>query len=182
MEISGNSLNQPVNFYTKNTGNTINLAINDPNLPMTNVFAPEFESKEKIKNISQNTKRKKSKNKRLNTYDTDYLPDEAAEITESTESNNDNIFTSQPDNKIKKNIKKTLNHIVTTIPLINYCYLRQKEKTLKNTVNKLTGINQNVDELLNISVPIGEETAVYKDIANNLNSAVHLIGNANKEI
>lgn len=181
MEISGNSLNQPVNFYTKNTGNTINLAINDPNLPITNVFAPEFESKEKIKSISQNTKRKKSKNKRLNTYDTDYLPDETAE-TEVSENNADNIFSSQSENKIKKNIKKTIEHMVTTIPLINYCYLRQKEKTLKNAVNTLTGINQNVDELLNISVPIGEETALYKDIANNLNSAVHIIGSANKEI
>jgi hypothetical protein len=181
MEISGNSLNQPVNFYTKNTGNTINLAINDPNLPMTNVFAPEFESKEKIKNITQISKRKKSKNKRLNTFDTDYLPDESPQ-TDLPENNTNNIFTSQPENEVKKNIKKTIKHIVTAIPLINYCYLRQKEKTIKNTVDKLTGINQNVDELLNISVPIGEENAVYKDIADNLNNAVHLIGNANKEI
>jgi len=181
MEISGNSLNQPVNFYTKNTGNTINLAINDPSLPITNVFAPEFESKEKIKNISQNTKRKKNKNKRLNTFDTDYLPDEVQEA-ETPENNKNNIFSSQDENRIKNNLKKTIEHIVTTIPLINYCYLRQKERTLKNAVNTLTGINQNVDELLNISVPIGEETAVYKDIANNLNNAVHIIGTTNKEI
>jgi hypothetical protein len=184
MEISGNSLNQPVNFYTKNTGNTINLAINDPNLPMTNVFAPEFETKEKIKNITQTSKRRKSKNKRLNTFDTDYLPDETAEIAETNtcENNSNNIFTSQSENKIKKNLKKTFKHIFASVPLINYCYLRQKERTIKNTVDKLNGINQNVDELLNISVPIGEESTVYKDIADNLNNAVHLIGNANKEI
>ncbi len=180
MEISGNSLNQPVNFYTKNTGNTINLAIKDSSLPMQSVSAPEFEVKEKIKKTQQ--KKKKSINKRLNTYDTDYLPDEVQE-KEPVEKNTDNIFAApNTENKIKSNIKKTIEHIVTTTPLINYCYLRQKERTIKSAVDKLNGISRNVDELLNISVPIGEESAVYKDIANNLNSAVHIIGNANKKI
>ena len=75
MEISGNSINQPVNFYPKNTGNNINMAIDGENhLYQANIFAHEFAAMQNKKNITLPI-RKKRKSKRLNTMDTDYLPD-----------------------------------------------------------------------------------------------------------
>ena len=75
MEISGNSLNQPVNFYTKNTGNTINMAIDSDNrlYPNNNIFAPEFGA---ITNPKQQTTQKKKKNTSFMSFCTEsqFLP------------------------------------------------------------------------------------------------------------
>ena len=181
MEISSNSINQPVNFYTKNTGNTINMAIDEDNRILNgNIFASEFGIKSVTKPLNRSSKRKR-KSKRLNTYDTDYLPDDIQE-TEINEVEKDNFFISPIEEDILTKIKKNLLHIISITPVINYFILKNKTKKIKKTVKKLTDINQNVDDMLNTRVPYGEETKLYTDIAENLTNAANIIGKANRNI
>ena len=64
MEISNNSLNQPVSFYTKNTGNNINMAIDGENhLYQSNVFSAEINEQIINKKTAKPIKSKK-RNKR----------------------------------------------------------------------------------------------------------------------
>ena len=180
MEISGNSINQPVNFYPKNTGNTINMAIDGENhFYQSNIFAPEFGAINSKKNITIPI-RKKRKSKRLNTIDTDYLPDEI--IEESSKEDADNFFIAEEKNNIKESLKKIIEHFLTATPLINYFFLKKKHQKIQKTVETLSDISQNVDELLNSAVPYGEERTVYQDIAKNLTDAANLLGKANKEL
>ena len=150
----------------------------DNQLYQSNVFAPEFASKETIKNTSIPI-RKKRKNKRLNTIDSEYLPDE--EIKVETNKNNDNFFIAEKSSSFAS-FKKGMKHFFSTTPLINYFFLREKEGKIKKTVEQLNDITQNVDELLNSAVPYGEEKMLYQDIAQNLSNAATLFGKANKEI
>ena len=178
MEISGNS--QPVGFYTKNTGNTINMAINEDNsLYPRNIFAPEFMTETIKKNASLPKKRRKSK--RLNTLDSDYLPDEVEEVTETKEDSN-NFFVKEETNTINKNIQKAWEHFLTSTPLINYFFMQRKKNNIQKAVETLNNISQNVDELLNTAVPYGEAATVYTDVAKNLTDAANIIGKTNKEV
>ncbi len=180
MEISGNNLNQPVNFYTKNTGNNINMAIgNDNQLYGSNVFSGEIFSQELNRHASVPV-RKKRKSKRLNTLDSDYLPDEAIE-DENTHQNN-NFFLEKEQNNIINRFKKTLEHFFTATPLINYFFLKRKKQQIKKTVETLNNINQNVDELMNSAIPYGESSELYGNIAKNLTEAASILGQTNKEL
>lgn len=180
MEISGSSINQPVNFYPKNTGNTINMAIDgDNHLYQSNIFTPEFAAMQNKKNVTLPI-RKKRKSKRLNTMDTDYLPDEM--VDETLKDNADNFFIAEEKKQIRENFKKAIDHFLTATPLINYFFLRKKHQKIQRTVETLSDISQNVDELLNSAVPYGEEKMVYQDIAKNLTDAANLLGKANKEL
>ena len=179
MEISS-GLNQPVNFYTRNTGNNIKMAVDNENqLLQSNIFAPEFGAREVEKKISNPIKRKR-KSKRLNTIDTDYLPDEVSSV-QNVESNQ-NFFVEKDQNPIFENIKKGIETFFTNTPLVNYFFLQGKKQRIKKTVEKLNDITQNVDELMNTTVPYGEETNLYHDIARNLTDAANIIGKANKEM
>lgn len=181
MEISGNSYNQPVSFYTKNTGNNINTVIDGDNqLYPANIFAPEFAARETAKNTTIPI-RKKRKSKRLNTIDTDYLPDEVEETSIKKEEV-DNFFITKETNPFFENFKKSIDFFLTSTPLINYFFLKQKKQRIQKTVASLNDINQNVDELLNTAVPYGEEATLYHDIAKNLTDAASLLGKANKEL
>ncbi len=175
MEIPSNNINQPVTFYTKNTGNTINMAIDDNQFYQSNIFSPELN--EQIINNKKVTKpiRKKRKNKRLNTLDSDYLPDTIDEETINQEERNFFI-------KSSLNIKKRIEYIMENLPLINYFYMRNKGKKIRQTVEILNDINENVDELLNSKVPYGEEKEIYSSVAKNLGKAINLIGKTNKNI
>ncbi len=170
MEIPSNNINQPVTFYTKNTGNTINMAIDDNQFYQSNIFSPELN--EQIINNKKVTKpiRKKRKNKRLNTLDSDYLPD-------AIDEEDGNFFI-----KSSLNIQKKIEYILENLPLINYFYMRNKGKKIRQTVEILNDINENVDELLNSKVPYGEEKEIYSSVAKNLGKAINLIGKANKKI
>lgn len=182
MEISGSSLNQPVNFYTKNTGNTINMAIDNENISSNaNIFASEFSSKSIVKNQTSPIKRKR-KNKRLNTIDTDYLPDEAEETSTIQKAQTENFFIKKEEHTFNAKLKKALNFFITSTPLINYFFLKQKKQKLEKTVATLNDINQNVDELMNTTVPFGEESHIYTDIAKNLTDAASLLGKVGKNI
>lgn len=178
MEISG-SINQPVSFYTKNTGNTINTAIDADNRAYKeNVLVSEFNS-DKITKPIKKSQKKHGKIKRLYTYDTDYLPDDA-EISEK-EKDNTNFFITD-DSKRFSNFKKKFKKILNSIPLINYCFLKQKKENIKETVKTLNNINKNVDEILNTQVPYGEDTSIYNEFAKNLTEAQQIIVKANKNM
>ncbi|MCD7879880.1 MAG: hypothetical protein LUG16_08110 [Candidatus Gastranaerophilales bacterium] len=177
MEISGSSYNQPVSFYTKNTGNNINTAIDTEKYSFTsNVFASDISHKEKIKSENIISK-KRRKNKRLNTIDTDYLPDE---ITE--DNIDENNFFIEKNHQALNGMKKVVKTIVESTPLINYFFLKKKQRKIANTVKTLNDISQNVDELMNSTAPYGEESELYQDIAKNLTNAAMVIGKSNKEI
>ncbi len=180
MEISSNSLNQPVNFYNKNTGNNINMAIEGENhLYQSNIFASEFGIK-KIERNSSAPNRKKRKSKRLNTIDTDYLPDEAEVQEEKFQ--NENIFLENEQNSLIKRLKKSIDYFLTSMPLINYFFLKEREQKIKKTVEKLNDINQNIDELLNTAAPFGEEDTIYQNIAENLTNAANILGKDKKNM
>lgn len=182
MEISSNSLNQPVSFYNKNTGNNINMAINEENIYGQNIFSSEISTKESQKHATAPSKKtRKSKNRRLNTIDTDYLPDETA-VSVKHEQSADNFFVENEKPTFGMKFKKAVEHFFTATPVINYFFLKQKTKKIQKTVETLNGINQNVDDLLNTAVPYGEETNLYNDIAKNLNDAATLLGKANREL
>ncbi|MBQ9245021.1 hypothetical protein IJ182_01995 [bacterium] len=180
MEFAANSINQPVNFYTKNTGNTINMAVNGENkLYSENIFAPEFATKKNIKDSTKPTRKRKTK--RLNTLDTEYLPDEAIE-QEPQEIPKDNIFMPQEENKFIKNFKKSMENFYTSTPLVNYFFMKKKKQKIEKTVEKLSDINQNVDDLMNTAIPYGEASNVYGDIAKNLTNAANMLGQAKKDL
>ncbi len=181
MEISNNSLNQPVSFYTKNTGNNINMAIDGENhLYQSNVFSAEINEQIINKKTAKPIKRKK-RNKRLNTIDTDYLPDEALEENEDKKEEANNFFIDSQNNKVRRNIKRAWEYFIENTPLINYFFLKKKKENIQKAVETLTDISQNVDELMNTSIPYGEEKNLYSDIAKNLTEAANILCEAQKK-
>ncbi len=181
MDISGSSLSQPVNFYQKNTGNNINYSISGDNqLYTSNVFVQE---QNVLKNGSSPVKkqRRRIKSKRLNTLDSDYLPDETEPISSVLTDCGENFFIEKKELNISVKIINSIRNFVIKIPLINYFFLKSKEKYIKKTVNTLYDISQNVDELMNTTVPFGEETELYDNIAKNLTKAANIIGETNKK-
>ena len=168
-----NGLNQPVSFYNKNTGNTINTVINEENITSSNFFVSDIKLKEEAK-ITNPTNKRRKKNKRLNILDTEFLPDEA--INEAIEKDSENNFF-----KPKENVfSKTFKFIFTSIPLINYFYLKNKSKEIQKAVAKLNDLSQDVDDLITSQIPYGESKNTYKDIAQNLNDVASLISESNK--
>ena len=113
--------------------------------------------------------------------DTDYLPDEVI-MDETTKNKADNFFILEENSQKKNNLKKAVEHFFISTPLFNYFFLKRKQQKIQKTVEKLSDISENVDELLNSAVPYGEETLVYRDIAKNLTDAANILGKANKEI
>ncbi len=183
MDISNNGLNQPVSFYQKNTGNNINYAISGDNLLYTtNVFMKEAQAQNNISNQILQKPKRKNHSKRLNTVDTDYLPDFAeAEYDEKNTENSENFFLENKSKNMFKKFNNVIKFITSSIPLVNYFFLRNKEKTIKNTIIKLNDINQNVDEIINTTAPYGEEATLYDNLANNLSKAANIIGETNKK-
>lgn len=183
MEISGSSINQPVAFFSKNTGNNINMAIDNDNRPyLSNVFSPELNEQIINKKHTKSIKRKRN-SKRLNTIDTEYLPDESMEnpITPQVNADN-NFFIASEESHFKRNIKKAVSYFLENIPLINYFYLKRKKNNIEKTVETLKNINQNVDELLNTTIPYGEESELYSSIAKNLTDAANVLCKSKKDL
>ncbi|MBQ4122867.1 hypothetical protein IJD44_03985 [bacterium] len=181
MDISS-SLNQPVGFYTKSTGNTINTALSSEGQSVvSNVFSAEInEQIIKRKNIKQDKRIRKSK--RLNTMDSDYLPDEAIDEESLLFENEENIFVSYDEKKPVNRIKKVFKYFFENMPLLNYFFLKKKKFRIEKAVMTLHDISRNVDEMLNTAVPYGEENVLYSNIARNLNEAATIIVNANKDM
>ncbi len=183
MDISG-GLNQPVGFYQKNTGNNINYAMNGDNLLYTtNAFMQEMQVQNNVKSPQLQAKnRRKNKNKRLNTVDTDYLPyNSGLTLDIPNMEDSENFFIKNNERFIFNNFNKILKYVTSSIPLINYFYLRNKEKRIKTAVSRLSNINQNVDEIINTTAPYGEESELYNDLADNLTKAANIIGETNKK-
>ena len=180
MDIS-TGLNRPVNMYTTSTGNNLNLAVESENKVYgSNIFSSEFAAKEVKKNTTSPVK-KKRKNKRLNTIDSDFFPDEASE-TETSEITSSNFFIEKKENPALQKLKKITEKFLTSTPLVNYFYLRHKGQKIHQTVETLNDIIQNADELINAAVPYGENSKVYSNIAQNLTNAAIVIGKVNKEL
>lgn len=178
MEI--NSFNQPVNFYTKNTGNNINTVINEQNTFSSNFFSSEI-NKEKV-NTNSIKPQKKRKSKRLNIVDNEYLLDEVIE-TNNTESNEENnFFAEQKKTNFIERFKKLTDFMFTSVPLINYFSLKDKQKRIQKTIKKLNDISQDVDDILTSTVPYGEESIVYDNITKNISNFANVVGEANKNI
>ena len=60
-----------------------------------------------------------------------------------------------------------------------------KDLDIKLSVKKTTysaSNNTDVDDLINATVPYGEETALYSDLAKNLTNAATVLGKANKNL
>jgi 6-pyruvoyl-tetrahydropterin synthase len=159
------------------------MAIDTDNLPINaNIFAPEFIT-EKIQNNTKKTLKKRRKNKRLNTLDSEYLPDEAEETeNENKQENIDNFFIENKKNSLAENLKKAIEHFISSTPLINYFFMKERKTKIEKTVETLAGINQNVDELMNTAVPYGEAAKVYRDIAYNLTTAANIIGKTSNKL
>ena len=168
-----NGLNQPVSFYNKNTGNNVNTVINEENTYSSNFFVSDMKMKEASKTTNPTTKKRK-KNKRLNLLDSEYLPEDA--LDEAIEKDSENNFFKQKENPVSKVFK----FIFTSIPLINYFYLRNKSKEIKKAVEKLNNLSQDVDDLITSPIPYGESKNTYTDIAKNLNDVASLISESNK--
>ena len=178
MDISG-GLNRPVNIYGASTGNNISIASETENkLYGANILSSEFIIKEAEKVTTKPQKRRK-KTGRLNTIDTNFLPDEISENEEhETELN---FFVENTKTKIITKIKTFIEYLLKSLPIINCVYLKRKSEKIQQTVEELTDIMQNADELINASVPYGESGKIYKNIAQNLTDAAIVIGKANKE-
>lgn len=175
MEIGGNNLSEPVKFYTKNTENLIKRNVENTDISkMPNIFSGEYEIKEKTK-LATSPIKKKRRSKRLNVLDTEYISEER--IVQNQE---ENIFITKKETKKATSISKILNFVFTKIPIINYVFLKKKKNEIQTTVEKLNGINQNIDDLMSCSVPFGEDKKYYDDIANNLTSAANIIGKSEK--
>jgi O6-methylguanine-DNA--protein-cysteine methyltransferase len=136
-------------------------------------FVSDIKLKEASKTTNTITKRRK-KNKRLNLLDSDFLPDEA--INEAIEKDSENNFFKPKENPISKAFK----FIFTSIPLINYFYLKNKSKEIKKAIDKLNDSSQDVDDLITSPIPYGESKNTYTDIAKNLNDVASLISESNK--
>lgn len=174
MDIS-NRIDPPGSMYA---GNNINFVPSGENkIYGGNIFSSEFALKEKA-DAKKTKSAKKKKSRRLNTMDTDFLPDETEEAAAETENN----FFNQPRvNPGVEKLKKAIDYIFTSIPAVNLLYLRNKGRKIHKTVEKLNSIIQNADELLSSAVPSGEGSIVYDNIAKNLTDAAIAIGEANKE-
>lgn len=167
-------LNLPINMHTISTGNNLNLPVDENKIYSSSIYTSEILAKEKSK---VSIIKKKRKNKRLNTIDSDFLPDN----TDNNVMNeiSINIFEAKPNPIIEK-IKNVLNFFIKNTPLINYFYLKHKEKEIKQTVETLNDIIQNADELINTAVPYGENGKIYGNIAKNLTNAALIVRKANK--
>ena len=171
MDIIG-GLSQPVNFYTKNTGNNINTSVSEENTVFSSdIFAskpPEISQKTKIPR-----KRKNGKN-RLYINDNDYLPDEIDE-EQSPQTSEDNFFISQSKPPIYTTIKKSIEHFFSVTPIFNYFYLKKKSKQIGKTLDLLNNLTQDVDDIINSPVPYGEANTAYNNITNKIKNAVSII-------
>jgi len=174
MDIS-NKIDTPVNMYA---GNSINFVPSGENkIYGGNIFSSEFAQKEKT-DVKKSKSAKKKKSRRLNTMDTDFLPNETEDASDTKENN---FFNTPKINPQIEKLKKAADYIFTSIPAVNIFYLKNKERRIHQTVEKLSSIVQNADELLSSAVPSGEGRIVYENIAKNLTDAAIAIGEANKE-
>lgn len=181
MDISGTKFNQSIGFYPQNTGKNINYPFDDEigYNTVSNVFVSDNVRK-KIQGKDLTSKIKKRKSKRLNTIDTEYLPDESIDYARQEISERENFFLEEEKISVRKKIKQTADFLFSKVPLINYLFLKNKKNNIKKTVEKLNNINQNVDELLNSAVPYGEEEKLYDDITVNLINAAGILGETSR--
>lgn len=134
--------------------------------------------------VSNPVKQEKKANpiKRLNVFDNHFLQD------------SEDISGLSPDTDAKKPLPKSdfehllvsinnvLNNILVKIPVVNYFVLKERQNKLKENIKSLNSINSDVDELINLSVPYGEQSEKYRALSENLMRANNINSQIRKEI
>ena len=142
----------------------------------------EFEPKSNIFTTSpiQNGAKKKKPLNRFNISDSEYL-DDTGYIPSEEIKENENLFALQPAPNPVFEAAKKIGKIIEKIPVLNSVILKNKSIKLQKTLNNLNEINQNTDNIITLSMPIGEEEKRYSEITKNLSDASNLIGQAKRE-
>lgn len=118
--------------------------------------------------------------KRLNTFDNDFLPQENQ--AESVKKPFKNIFQKPDFNHLTNQVAVAFKSLMANTPVINYFLMKDKQSKLKKTLNTLNAINSDVDELINLAVPYGEQSDKYKMLCENLVKANQIHSQIRKEI
>lgn len=151
----------------------------------TNVFVAGFASKRKqIETPVVKVEEHKSTNpiRRLNAFDNEFLYAEELKKINRT-SFKGNAPTSNKDlNMILKSIVRVAKRFFSNVPVIGYFMMKEKQAKLKSTLKSLNSINSEVDELINLSSPYGEQPDKYKILCENLVKANNIHAQIRKEI
>lgn len=158
-----------------------NIAIDELELDLStkqNVF-----SKVSSKNIALVKSEKKTNPiKRLNIFDNYFLQNEQI-VTGVSKNEEPNKSLVKPDaNQILRSMKVVFRGILEKIPVMNYFVLKEKQNKIKETIMSLDSLNNEVDELINLSVPYGETSDKYKILSENLMKANNINSQIRKEI
>lgn len=159
-----------------------NLAIGDIELDLSskpNVFSSGVP---KATNPVRVDKKPSSMKKRLNIFDNQYLQSEE-NISESVNFQGKNKIIIRSDfNQLLASMKVVFKGVLEKVPVVNYFVLKEKQDKIKETINRLNSINNDVDELINSSVPFGEIPDKYKILSENLMKANNINSQIRKEI
>lgn len=159
-----------------------NLSIDDIELDLSskqNVFSQVSSKATDPVKVEKKTNFKK----RLNVFDNSFLQNgqNMVDVSKINEGNNSIV---KPDfHQILKSMKVVFRGIMEKVPVVNYFSLKEKQNKIKETINTLNSINNDVDELINLSVPsYGELADKYKFLSENLIKANNINSQIRKEI
>lgn len=136
-----------------------------------NVFSRAVPQSFKSHNISNPIKR-------LNIYDSDFMPQEEAGIQANTKKNPADL-----NQKLSFNqMAVAFRGLIAKTPVLNYFILSDKRNRLKETLDKLNSINSEVNELTSLKSPYGERDDKYSMLCSNLAKANQIHSQIIKEI
>lgn len=147
-----------------------------------NVFNNNRESKINSTPHSNPNAKSHKVNKRINAYDNELLYYEEVSRLNQTESDSNNFFLKSDSQKVWLAFKRLIKNIAVRLPIINYFVLKEKQNKLKTTLADLNSINSSMDELINSSVPFGEQSDKYKKFSENIVKANNIHAKIKKEI
>lgn len=164
------------------TSSIDNLSIDDIELDLSskqNVFS---QVPAKMTNPVR-VEKKTSFKKRLNIFDNSFLQNEQNMVDATKKNEANNSIVKSDFNQILKSIRVVFRGILEKVPVVNYFALKEKQNKIKETINTLNSINNDVDELINLSVPsYGELSDKYKILTDSLIKANNINSQIRKEI
>lgn len=121
-------------------------------------------------------------NKRLNTMDSHFMVE--AEPKKITFGNtvSKNPFWSPDFQQLAQTFNSVAKKVLVKVPVVNYFVLKDKHKRLKQTVERLNTLNNDMDELLKSKMPYGEQYTIYKSLSESLMKANSIHSQILKEI
>ncbi len=116
--------------------------------------------------------------KRLNSMDNEFLFNEGKNIEADTlnKSNSFNVF------HLVNRASVAFKGFLEKMPVIGYFVTKEKRAKIKETLDSLNAINNDVDSLLKTSVPYGEQSGVYEVITENIMKANNIHAQMQKDI